>query len=279
MKIKVIIFLIIIMLSTWFVSSAQMIDTIVLQERKYPIYYNYLSPGSANVYYVDPNCIDTSNKLLNRVQSRNVNGVTIYANSDGSITISGNATQDIYYHITPSGWELPDGIYILTDEVSPDTAMLDHSNYRIYFEGFFEDKSHEILAGTDKPESLTFELKSEKYASIDVCLFVGAGYHEEFTIYPAIRSSTESSSFKSAVLTSQIDGTKPFQVFAINRAVYESLSEDEERVMINNLITEYQGEYLWTSVVFDDGRGIQYIESDSEQIHKGMADYWGMIIN
>lgn len=150
---------------------------------------NGLSAGKLHVF------AQTKNMLQLTAQSKTVGGVTFTRNADGSITLSGTATEDV--------------LYDLLDSDEPAFAMLQGHNYYLNIGGYecellYEDETTEqVYTGASGLINL-----SENKTVSRVILKIPSGTTVSGTIYPALAYGNSPAPFEeAAVKTYSIDLT------------------------------------------------------------------------
>lgn len=115
--------------------------------------------------------------------SRDTNGITFTANSDGSITISGTATADAYFRLTYTTGDIHIPLirgksYIMSATGKADVAML------------LRDSSTSNVASARATDATYSCTDSGDYDAI-LCVDNGADYTTPITIYPMLRLATD----------------------------------------------------------------------------------------
>ncbi len=229
------------------------------------------------------NDLDSSNRLaLNTLREINGSGISLTRSKDGSITVVGRNTTNriVCVHLSDNqSLDLNNGDYI----ISYGEDMINNNNLLFYFEG--RSIAGETIRYTklaSLPDNPMFSLEKELYDDIGLVLAFTPDFETEkpIILYPQIRHAFDSSDeyMPPAVIKSTIEeGKTGFQTFKVDKAEFNQLTDGDWKIFKNNLKYQFHGTYVWTSIIFEDGTGVQFKDSDPNQAVYGPIDSWGRV--
>ncbi len=252
-------------------------------ESNHPLYYKLFGSNESLLSRYNTILPDSDNLLpLNILNEADNSGIELHRSNDGSIAISGcNLTgKSIYVHLSaPNAMLLINGTYKIS--YNNNGSVVDNTSF--YFEG--RNKTPQGVEYTmlgDVSENPVFKLNNEDYESFALVLAFAPGFESEetVTIYPQIRRVDDplDEYEPPAILKTTVDeGVPAFQTFLVDKAEFNQLTNDDWRIFNNNLKYQYYGSYIWTTIVFEDGTGVQFTDSDPDQAVYGLVDPWGRV--
>ncbi len=259
------------------------INNHLFMETRKPAYSNCFWSGNAKKKSFKILDLNSANRLaVNALREAARSGIELKLSDDGSITITGeNKTEQvIIVHLSPAhSLSLDDGEY----RVSCDTNTPLNDSILFYFEGRYVDPEgiqYSLLA--QLPDNPVFTLRNELYEDIGLVLAFTPLFEtkEPITIHPQIRRADDPSDeyMPPAVIMSTIEEDETgFQIFLVDKAEFNQLTDSDWKIFKNNLKYQYQGPYIWTSIIFEDGTGVQFVDSDPDQAIYGAIDPWGRV--
>lgn len=151
-----------------------------------------VSEGFANVVkpYIDNEIttrakLGAHNLLPNTVQNETVNGITFAVNPDGSINVSGSATSDVTYYISPF-IILPDGEYILNGCPNGGSS----STYRLTM----TSNNMNVSKGNDVGEGIRFSFNKTNDVNLRPYILIKSGVTIDAIFKPMVRLASDANS-------------------------------------------------------------------------------------
>ena len=231
------------------------------------------------------NCKDAESQNLLVIDKRKVqeyNGISVTYNEDGSIYVQGknNGDGNVYIRLSPSNrYKLHDGEYIISDGLNEEQRK----GVLFYYESrdIFSDHTDYIRLA-NLPEQPRMIVDNSLHDDFGLVLGFTTEFEstEPLVIYPMIRraNDTEGNYQPPAILKTNIDEEQPaFQTFLLEKTELDQLTDSDWKLLCNSVNYQFKEKYIWTSIIFEDGTGIQFKESDASQAVYGPIDPWGRV--
>lgn len=260
------------------------ISGILFLEYTNPVYYSLFIDNSSSYLNQYP-YLDTESKNLLVVEGRktqNYNGINVEFKDDGTIVANGKNTGDsiVYLRVSPSNrFVLHDGEYVISDGLSPEQR-----NGILFFYETRDNKGDHVeyskLAILPDDPKMTIKVSEHDDFGLVLAFTQDFESEEPITIYPMVRHAEEETSEYEhpAILKSRIDQDQPaFQAFIIDKQAFEQLTDKDWTIFRNSLKHQFNGKFAWTSIIFEDGTGIQFVDPDSNRLVYGLVDPWGRL--
>ena len=222
---------------------AEGVDEIFLMENRNRQYFNFLNPKKAEHLYI-PHDFDGKNLIGSTLEPGFYEGFDVKVNDDGSVTINGvNNEGDV--HIRYGRVELDDGQYLLSDGGASEQIE----------KGFSYVYDGETFAQLPQRSGFTADSQSHSSYEVGIVIFKGCMV-ENLTFYPMLVAGEEDTEYHRYVSTYQYGEDSHHAVLLhLNKNDYESISEKDLKVFRNAARYQYVSD--WTSLIFEDGTGIQ----------------------
>lgn len=223
---------------------------------------------------------NTSNIVVNNLSTFTDNrGFTITVNDDGSFTYSGTNDSDspVYITITPAGWTLPSGTYILSDS----GGGQEPSQNDIYV--FLQNRIYNIGGTTDYPialnlvnGTLNFTIEPNDHSEYFLNLYIAPGFSSnEITFYPMITAENNTYSYyQPCVISNTANISSNFIVYDLLQTTKNEFIKltDSDVDILNNYL-KYQTTGIWTTIDFQDGTGLVYSRNDKGNVNTDNPEY------
>lgn len=277
-KILCIFFLIIISASISACSAASLPDALILQNKRYPQYANYLQGNDCITYNLQKGRYTTQtvyNILHLQVYSSDTSKISRRLNYNSTVTLHGNDKENTYIRLTDN-FTLQPGSYTIYDG-----HVSDGQNIYVYVNGYDETGNAERVA--ELPDNGTFEVVANAYSYYRMYVFVAGKYDCDRTIFPMLcYSNTKISRYFSPIFSTsyfhpvQVEGGDfdQFIVFNITKKELSSIPYKDFQVFLNNLRYIYARKYVSCTIAFEDGTGIQFEECNPNKGIYGDLDGW-----
>ncbi|MDD6790453.1 MAG: hypothetical protein PUE04_10155 [Lachnospira sp.] len=237
--------------------------------------------------------IKKHNYFINTVIPKNYeeNNIEVSVTESGAVFIQGNNEGDeLEVPLNGQSQVFPEGkyeYYLLTDssDVVQDISIewLETSEK--------SEKSDDVVESLQYPDDHgEIECVSGKKYQCVLKIPEEADVSEGITLYLMMirkqQNDTEIKNFEfdAEYPVSYLKAVHPYsnqkygKVFVISKKDYSSMSAREQRVFQNNISFLYFPQYTYVSVLFEDGTGIQFDGTDSQQALYGEMDSSGVIV-
>ncbi len=188
------------------------VDGIILQEKRNPVYWEMFGHDSIRYFYKDNATNDVFDEIdyfETWVKEYSQAGIKIQRGySDGSLIISGETDENMFIHLNSDNFSLPVGLYTISDGLENadevESVRKNEERLEIYIE-VFDEKGSQLLGSSkgryvknvgsdsdvthDVSDTNVFEIMENSNTPV-VCLWIKPGFSSEgIKIFPRITGS------------------------------------------------------------------------------------------
>lgn len=261
--------LIVILILTFMISKPANIDDIVLVEKKYTNYWNYLYDARGGYREVLRSTFEISNRrnyVINSLGQIEGDGYTIESNEDGTIVFKGRNKGENAWYVFCIIDELPNGKYVYDDGVdnSGITSYVEGINYRI--------------GGAEERERLN-DVFTTVFSRYQCKIEIESGFEGEVVFKPMLRAVGDSNGNYEPCLTKSITVSDPVGYYVLQATPWnlKDITSADLRHLERTVTSAYPNAE-WVTVSIGDGYGIQ-IDADDNNIVFGRLDHMGRIMD
>lgn len=238
------------------------VDNAVLLEKRNPDYWNLFNSGVTYEYeipagispdYGTPFVFDNALDEYTLLKYEG-NGIEVTTDKE-SIFIDGVAEEDMWLNAVEQPITLSDGIYYFSSG---------NNNLDCYLDAWKDDKNNILARDGDN----YFFKASSKYDWYKYTIPIKSGdKYENVEITPKI------------IKVSDVNGGKTkIRLWSMDRNEWETLADRDRNIFLRQLNQDKS--YDWSSIIFDDGTGIQYTSTESTSVinREGTCDILGRVI-
>ena len=238
------------------------LDSLILLEDKYPLYWKYLSDGKSILREIDEEelvadygYISTHNAIdEDKLVNTEILGVKIES-TNGEVLISGVAEENIWPRLVSDDLELEEGLYYY----SIGNGKKDLYVYLEEMKGI----SSRIVCDT---EETFFCVESSNAAKYQIKTSISRSDRvDSIMLRPVITRISDNIDLDDAIRTVRIWNVPSIVRGEISDIEYEIFDRQQKYT---------GGDFKWNSLVFSDSTGIQYIDGEKRM---GMVDSFGRI--
>lgn len=222
-------------------------DSVVLLEKRHPIYWEYLRPENGKTRYMASN----GNLLYSDIQNKTI-GKSLVLSVDGDriITLDGQNDSNKPIYIWLANLSLPVGKYFLTSGTSTT------ENISIYL---WSKDLGEVIAYGNNTE---FETVNSNALQVGITVPPGA-YLNDVKVMPMI--STEANS----VYIPFQRTSECYKALIYNIKSIDNLNQSDLKIFLHSINKE---NFDWNSIIDEKNNGIQWSEKDN---NRGILDELG----
>lgn len=261
-------------------SATSLPDSIILQNKRYPKYAEYLQGNDYITYYVREGHYKKGkayNLLHLQVYDSDTSKISRRVNYNGTITLDGkDRKKNTYIRITDN-FTLQPGSYSIYDG-----HVSDGENITVFINGYDKDGNSKRIA--ELPENGTFEVTQNTYSYYRMYIAVAKSFNcDSRTIFPMLcYENTEVSQFYSPIFSiaprnSAEVGDGSYEqciIFNITKEDLSSIPYKDLKIFLRNLKYIYAQRYVSCTLAFEDGTGIQFQDCDPDKGIYGTLDGW-----
>ena len=258
-KINIALSVITVLLLGFVICNSNFMDKLIILEKRYPGYWDYLRPEMTTTVYVTEEDLD--NYIISSLKVGWYQGFDIIVNDDGSVFVNGvNENCDVY--IRYGRMILPDGFYVLSDGGVSEEQQHIHSY--IYDNG-------ETLASL--PSDPSFIADSSIHQTYEAGIVIEKGTVIDSKIfYPILSRGEQEVGYFPCENINKSTNCKSIAFIGMDQSVYEEISHKDKKYISDNLKHLYGVD--WLTVTFGDGKGVEIIDGNEKY---GMLDLWGRV--
>ncbi|MCR5294804.1 MAG: hypothetical protein K6E30_06465 [Lachnospiraceae bacterium] len=242
----------------------------LLLEKRASGYYSIFAPQNAVSFEIPEELPGTFSKnlILSPKQYLSHDGFLSSVRADGTIVVSGvNEEKDVHL-LAADSLLLPAGHYVLTNGGS----SLNGKGYILRVVG-----DDQLMASL--PDRSSFTLEKETELSVFILVKKGELLVDEPVRPEICLSENEDVSYdmRPAAKSGIAEGERRALLFKAKKEELFKLDNKERILFERNLDFMYKDRFLWVSILFEDGTGIQIPEGDPKRAIYGPMDIFGQV--
>lgn len=229
------------------------------------------------------------NLALTSIDSKEIDGLTVELNHDGSFMLDGtyNGKKKYYLRLSPKNYTLPKGGYTFSDE----GFAKKHKRCNLLVGQRYETENGNRVDNILKndPEATRLIIEEEASAGVWYGFILSPGFtatHEtvRFMLYSDTLLAEQGGdaselSFEPAPVCYYRGEkeTENYILLRIDKERFSKLKSSERSRIVNNFRYQYDRMYEWATIVFEDGTGLHFCKEGPLSGTYGILDAAGRI--